>query len=505
MPPLVPGHKTIHQRNKSSPALSTMANAGGLKAAAKRTAFGDVSNTVNANRPSRDDSVISSKTGYEVIEKAISLQQDMKAVALLRPAQRPLSVSGLKGLLNNVTNSSATGTTKATLIDVQPAPQPANTRKVLTKRNTTVFKDQIRTQPEQSVSNPDKPMPSTTSTAPVHQELLSQLSHSERSEEPQPKLRRTQSKYIAESQHQQAAQETSSTSMCPRENVMVRSDGAYIDEEGNLRLCQYTEETDTVDEPGFDTNNGVLLPQPLTEVRLEAKVNSGAMAHNEIEQPAAARKHVLPPVSEPEEYWEQDEDEENYDEEGYVTARSFKSRGDNTTGGATTVLFPKINQKVKKELATAKQLIESTRTIEEIEDEAWDTSMVAEYGDEIFQYMRDLEVSLSRLKIRMLLTSGRRSRCSLTLTTWTTRRRFNGPCALFSWIGLCRFTIVLASFQKHCSSASITSIVFFLVRSFHLVSSSSWVQLPFSSPQSMRRSIAHLFRKLSTWLMGDTL
>ncbi|MCJ1259069.1 hypothetical protein MMC24_006904 [Lignoscripta atroalba] len=371
-----------------------MANAGGLKAAAKRTAFGDVSNTVNANRPSRDDSVISSKTGYEVIEKAISLQQDMKAVALLRPAQRPLSVSGLKGLLNNVTNSSATGTTKATLIDVQPAPQPANTRKVLTKRNTTVFKDQIRTQPEQSVSNPDKPMPSTTSTAPVHQELLSQLSHSERSEEPQPKLRRTQSKYIAESQHQQAAQETSSTSMCPRENVMVRSDGAYIDEEGNLRLCQYTEETDTVDEPGFDTNNGVLLPQPLTEVRLEAKVNSGAMAHNEIEQPAAARKHVLPPVSEPEEYWEQDEDEENYDEEGYVTARSFKSRGDNTTGGATTVLFPKINQKVKKELATAKQLIESTRTIEEIEDEAWDTSMVAEYGDEIFQYMRDLEIKM---------------------------------------------------------------------------------------------------------------
>jgi hypothetical protein len=100
----------------------------------------------------------------------------------------------------------------------------------------------------------------------------------------------------------------------------------------------------------------------------------------------------LPLVSEPEEYWEEEE-EEVYDEQGYTTAHSYRSRGDNTTGGATTVLFPKVTNKVKKELAIAKEIVESSRTLEEIEDEAWDTSMVAEYGDEIFSYMRELEVS----------------------------------------------------------------------------------------------------------------
>ena len=55
-------------------------------------------------------------------------------------------------------------------------------------------------------------------------------------------------------------------------------------------------------------------------------------------------------------------------------------------------MFPKVNKEVKKELAAAKALVESTRTPDETEDEAWDTTMVAEYGDEIFQYMKELEV-----------------------------------------------------------------------------------------------------------------
>jgi hypothetical protein len=102
-----------------------------------------------------------------------------------------------------------------------------------------------------------------------------------------------------------------------------------------------------------------------------------------------------PAPSEPEDYWE-DEDEDNYGDDGYVTARSHRSRGDNTTGGATIVLFPKVTQKVKRELAIAKQFVEATRTVEDMEDESWDTSMVAEYGDEIFQYMREREVRIIR-------------------------------------------------------------------------------------------------------------
>lgn len=99
---------------------------------------------------------------------------------------------------------------------------------------------------------------------------------------------------------------------------------------------------------------------------------------------------ILP--SEPEEYWD-DEEEENDEDDGYVTARSYRSRSENTTGGATTVLFPKYNPKARREIAMAKELVESSRTADDIDDEMWDTSMVAEYGDEIFEYMREMEVN----------------------------------------------------------------------------------------------------------------
>ena len=53
-----------------------------------------------------------------------------------------------------------------------------------------------------------------------------------------------------------------------------------------------------------------------------------------------------------------------------------------------------MNQKAKKEIAAARELIERSKTAQELEDEAWDTTMVAEYGEEIFQYMKDLEVTI---------------------------------------------------------------------------------------------------------------
>lgn len=96
------------------------------------------------------------------------------------------------------------------------------------------------------------------------------------------------------------------------------------------------------------------------------------------------------------EYFEEDE-EEYYDAEGYTTARSIRSRGDNTTGGLTTFLEPRVTQRVLKELEQAKEFVMANRTEDDIEDEAWDTSMVAEYGDDIFEYMHKLEVRATHL------------------------------------------------------------------------------------------------------------
>ncbi|KAF2772961.1 hypothetical protein EJ03DRAFT_241676, partial [Teratosphaeria nubilosa] len=89
-----------------------------------------------------------------------------------------------------------------------------------------------------------------------------------------------------------------------------------------------------------------------------------------------------------------DVDEEYYCEEGFTTARSFGLRGE-STGGVTTVLAPKYTEQIQKELELAKAIVDTHRTPEDIEDEQWDTSMVAEYGDEIFGYMRELETRMA--------------------------------------------------------------------------------------------------------------
>ncbi|KAL2017587.1 hypothetical protein VTK56DRAFT_1960 [Thermocarpiscus australiensis] len=102
-----------------------------------------------------------------------------------------------------------------------------------------------------------------------------------------------------------------------------------------------------------------------------------------------------PPVTfESEEYWDEEEEQDFYDEQGYTTAHSYRSHGDNTTGGPTTIVAPNVTANVRRELEMAKAYVLQHQTEEELEEEAWDVSMVAEYGDEIFSYMRELEAQM---------------------------------------------------------------------------------------------------------------
>lgn len=394
--PATTAQKTLHQRNKSSPSLSTMLQAGGLKVAAKRTAFGDVSNTVNVSRPSKDDSVIGGKGGYSITEKAVTTLQDKKTTSFLRPAQRPFSVGGVKGLLNTVTNSMNPPLVKQPLVELQQSLQPpsqaANTRKIVTKKSTAVFKDAALAQLEQAALDLQKPLLSAVPLAPVHREVLprQQQKHTEEPQGPQPQLTRKQSKQLSELEFQEATVEPSAVQASSEEPPVLRSDGIYIDEQGQVHLYDYEAPVEHVDVAGPVEKEVVVTAEiPKQDMRTVLDpilANQPASAHIE-----PAHKSTLAAVSEPEEYWD-DDGEENYDEEGYATARSFRSRGENITGGATTVLFPKFNQKARREIAAAKDLIEGSKTAEELEDEAWDTTMVAEYGEEIFGYMKDLEV-----------------------------------------------------------------------------------------------------------------
>ncbi|TIA10451.1 hypothetical protein D6C80_08042 [Aureobasidium pullulans] len=106
----------------------------------------------------------------------------------------------------------------------------------------------------------------------------------------------------------------------------------------------------------------------------------------EVEEKAVVLSQSLVTVNDDE--YDEEDDEEFYEGSQTVTRGGVT---DNTTGGATVVLCPKHSSRTLREIEEAKLFVESNRTAEDIEDDQWDTSMVAEYGDEIFEYMRTLE------------------------------------------------------------------------------------------------------------------
>ena len=374
-----------------------------MNKASKRTAFGDVSNTANVARPSKDDLILNGKNKSKPLEKPILLQDEKKPTSFQRPAQRPLSVSGLKSLLGGVPNTRES-IPKQPIAEIQqniqPVAQPANSRNVTTKKSTTIFKDVALAQTELPTADLTKLTSSTAPVPPVHRELPPPRTSDRPQDVIEPQLRRAPSDYV--DALEVALTEDTIQQSTSEEAPVARSDGVYIDGNGAVQvydfddLAEYPEETVEL--------AGIKVPDPpkCTEGLGLAPLDHLLNIQPAQEAPAAARKNTLPPVSEPEEYWEEDA-VENYDEEGYVTARSFKSRTDSTTGNATTVLFPKVTQKTKKEISAAKELIEGSKTDEEIEDEAWDTTMVAEYGDEIFGYMKDLEVWFGHVLLEVIV------------------------------------------------------------------------------------------------------
>ncbi|TGO24117.1 hypothetical protein BPAE_0112g00360 [Botrytis paeoniae] len=322
---------TLHQKHKSTGALTNMLAVGGLKAAAKRTAFGDVSNTAKTLTIIRDESAVNGKSAETI--KPIATQD--KSAALSKPAQRPFN--------NGIKAPSTTSTSEQSSI----APLQKQTQANNTKRNTLAKKGAVYKDNEDENIQPlaQKPIASTSS---AHQTLGPRHAKSQPEiKAEQPVLRRTQSKQLNNAVDNAEPTIYHNASEHPlKENV----------NESQLRSIKEKDES-----------------------AIAEKLKS------QKQLPAA------PIASEPEEYWPEDE-EETYDDQGYTTAYSF--RGENTTGGATTIIVPKVTNKVKKELEDAKILVESVRTQEDIEDEMWDTSMVAEYGEEIFSYMRELENKL---------------------------------------------------------------------------------------------------------------
>lgn len=146
--PQLPAGKTLHSRNKSTPALSTLMQVGGIKAAAvKRTVFGDVSNTTRQPTAKDDLQITGKKKTLEILKDAApaAVKDTTKVGALSRPAQRPAAGISSMEHASKSTKEVACAATKQVSIDTTTTTTTTtttNARKTLSKKSSTaVFQE----------------------------------------------------------------------------------------------------------------------------------------------------------------------------------------------------------------------------------------------------------------------------------------------------------------------------------------------------------------------------
>ncbi|KAF4619011.1 hypothetical protein G7Y89_g14836 [Cudoniella acicularis] len=130
--------QVIHKRNQSTGTFSMLSQ----KIGAKRTAFGDVSNT--ARSVHQDDSDIGKSAKTDFVKP---LAPPSKQAPLLRPAQRPLSVAPLKGPIHNISAVpvapiAVLPVSRAPLAEPSQHPAPlAAPKRTLSKKSTIIYQD----------------------------------------------------------------------------------------------------------------------------------------------------------------------------------------------------------------------------------------------------------------------------------------------------------------------------------------------------------------------------
>lgn len=333
-----------------------MLTVGGFKYGAKRTAFGDVSNTAK-NLPKLQED-----PGHEQKNLVKCPELHENSAPMLKQPHRSQSVGPIK-IKKPASQSSIPEVNR-----VAPIPKKNHLRpnlpvkRSLSARTTTIYKDLDA----KKVSN-------TYSQAPWPDSVHSAIPNYD----------------------QQRIKEKASQVCCNQINQNYNNLPIEVKQEklpNDRRSYDESEKLLAVpDEDTYKKENS-----HNNHISKLANVSSQEFRNN------APHESCLPPIiSEAEEYLEEEEEEEDDDEEeeesyedqGHLTMLSYRSNGDNTTGGATTLLYPKITKKILLEIESARRYTEKHRTLEDIGDEMWDTSMVAEYGDDIFSHMRELEVS----------------------------------------------------------------------------------------------------------------
>lgn len=383
LPPVALANKSVHQRNKSSPALSTLASqqaaaAGFTKPVARRTVFADLSNTTRANQTVKDDSVIATtKSALSSLKETFPTDSSKPTAPLARPPQRPLSVSSIRGIWNNLAgvNTYSKQTNAGVRADLDPVAKPR------LKKSNAVLRDA-----------------SGGPTGQLHEynhHARPTLLDSVQEVEIPRVVQSTEEKFLQrQSEKGEAVPVKTQSSVYIHQLPPIPIVSEYVEvlpENASLPEPCTTFPPSLSQQQSY--NASVKYVEATSRSSLQSEPQVGFQKQT-LEQISELDQTVIPalPPSEFAESWEEECYEERYEEEGYSTARSLKSKGENT-GQTTIVIAPRMTAEVERELAAAALFMQDTLANDDIEEEEmWDTSMVAEYSEDIFSYMRTLEV-----------------------------------------------------------------------------------------------------------------
>ncbi|KHN94599.1 Cyclin B, G2/mitotic-specific [Metarhizium album ARSEF 1941] len=380
----------LHQRHKSTGNLAVMAAgaaaaaaaAVGFRGPAKRAAFGDVTNMSKNTVGSRDDAKMVKAHPVTAVSTA----------ALINKENAPCHAGGKDSFARGHVHvqRSSNGLSSKPKILVAPdacrKSSTAATREAVPATSTTVAANYSRSncvaRPRAAhESDREVILPSFRASfdvpplQPRHHKSQPHLK-----QQNQPILRRTQSKQFerADFASDKAARASASD--------LVGMPSRIVEEHASCA----------------DLPCSVAPRQPIEEVNHAASegyvdLASSKLCHISEEPqhiPVSSRESHSQALSEAEECWDEDDDEDYDDQDqAYTTAHSFRTQN-LTTGGVTTILAPRLTSKIQRELEEAKLEVQQTRSLNDIEEEMWDVSMVAEYGEEIFEYLRDLETEI---------------------------------------------------------------------------------------------------------------
>ncbi|KAI1814694.1 hypothetical protein GGS20DRAFT_547526 [Poronia punctata] len=412
-----PGSKNIHQRHKSTGNILNMPAPGNVNLAPKRTALADRNAMPREKEDAQHDIKYGNIQNYNGPATMISQAQENRAQAntknvlkkgLSQPAQRPPKT---------VAPSASMSQLKSGIDDAHPRPRLPSRASIANFVNI-VHSDLQKGKPKPAPAASSKEAPedlrkakpsNTVTKTDIKQELLGLTSagpqKSQLGQDRPQDQEQTHRTRDAEAHGQKHNFPFTQSSLAPVGEA-PSPDVGYPD--GDLSESLYLDAAEdlTEEQIQFLTNAPAqfseqpswpeVLPRHLpADPRIVDRANLTGLVPATDETEYSADGH--PPGLVDDHPYSSDYDEEDYryDDRACTTTHSSRSRGDNTTGGVTTVMLPpKLNEQGMAEIKAAKRFVDSRRTPDEIQEDAWDVSMVAEYGEEIFEYMKTQEMTL---------------------------------------------------------------------------------------------------------------